>query len=342
MPLHQRQKSNHSLDNKQQPNEDFKRHNRQDITTTQEQLVRHSDASSSDISSDKQEKNRATATTSTAAARASPSPDNMTERHRQRETVIALEADEEEEQAVMEPMHNHKEFVISEQGEQEEEREEGETVEESNKSIKNNKNSNGRNAFEQNKIDSLPKPWVTMTSSKGKTYYYNTETGDSTWDSPVQANNNNNTNNSSNGSNDGNNNNNNNNSNHSYHKRRRETPPTSTLATAATSNSSNANKNNTAMERHRSRERRPVAQNLVHRTNVRPPPPPPSRHQSLPYPPYPRYYHQHNVRYQNELWVSRRDGLVDRTAPHRNIRPRDPYYHNGRGGYGRTTRGGYR
>ena len=46
MPLHQRQKSSHSLDSQQQRNEDSKRHNRQDTTNTQEQLVRHSDASS--------------------------------------------------------------------------------------------------------------------------------------------------------------------------------------------------------------------------------------------------------------------------------------------------------
>ena len=249
-----------------------------------------------------------------------------------------MEADEEEEKAVMEPMHSHKDIVVSEdEVEQEDEREEGETVEEYNKSIKNNKNSNGRNTFVQNKIHSLPKPWVTMTSSKGKIYYYNTETGDSTWDSPVQGNNDNITNSNSSGNNNGHHN-----SNHSYNKRRRETPPTTTTsATAATSNISSNSKKNIATERHRSRERRPVAQNLVHRTNVRPPPPPPPRHQAPPYPPYPRYHHHHNMRYQDELWMSRRDGLVDR-APHRGVRPRDPYYHGSRGGYGRTTRGGYR
>ena len=46
MPLHQRQKSNQSLDSHQQRTEDSKRHNRQGTTTTQEQPVRHSDASS--------------------------------------------------------------------------------------------------------------------------------------------------------------------------------------------------------------------------------------------------------------------------------------------------------
>ncbi|KAI9484590.1 hypothetical protein BDB00DRAFT_854527 [Zychaea mexicana] len=255
----------------------------------------------------------AATTTATVTETSNPTPEVSKWEQQQKETVIALEADEEEEKAVMEPV------LISTT-----------TAAEKNNSHKKNgtlvttvTTAAMNSAFAEKKGQSLPKPWVAMTSSKGETYYYNSETGDSTWDSPVLA--------KSKSSRDSDIATNAGNINSSSIKRRRTTPPSSSAAATTASPAAEER------QRHRSKERRPVAQNLVHRTDVRktPPPPPP--------PAVPSYDRYHRVRYEDQVWMSRRDGLVDRAASsssssYRNIRARDPYY-NGRD-YGRSR--GYR
>ncbi|KAI8144358.1 hypothetical protein BJV82DRAFT_66148 [Fennellomyces sp. T-0311] len=162
-----------------------------------------------------------------------------------KETVIALEADEEEEKAVMEPILLSAAATTPATTT----RNEPETKE------------------EEEQQPPLPRPWREMKSRTGQKYYYNKDTGKSTWDRPTE-------------------------------ERRRPSAEQQRLG-------------------HRSRdEPRPVAQNLVHRPVVNRPSPPS----------YDRY---HRVRYQQELWMPRRDG--------RGIRVREAYYY-GRD-YGRISRG---